>query len=127
MFINKQEIIYKELSYEIVGIVFDVFNELGYGYKEITYEKAIAKGLQDKQLPYNRQIPFNVTYKGEIIAKLIFDFLIEDKIILEIKKGNYFNRKNIDQVREYLHVSQKKLAIIANFTPYWSQNIKNSK
>lgn len=45
------------------------------------------------------------------------DFLVEDKIVLEIKKGNYYSKKNIEQVKQYLKVTNLKLAILANFTP----------
>lgn len=117
MSLTDDKVIYKELSYEIVGILFDVFNDLGYGYKEISYEKAIAKNLELKGKKFERQVPFKLEYKGEIIGNFFLDFLIENKIILEIKKGNYFDRKNINQVKEYLKVANKKLAILANFTP----------
>ena len=54
--------------------------------------------------------------KGVKIGKCFFDFLIEDKIILEIKKDNNFSRKHIEQVHSYLKTAGLKLGIIANFT-----------
>jgi len=114
---NKQDkIVYKDLSYKIVGLLFEVYNELGYGYKEKYYELALIKCLDSNKILYQRQLPCQLIFQGEIIGKYYLDFLIEEKIILEIKKGNYFSRKNIDQVKEYLKVTNKKLAILANFT-----------
>jgi len=113
---NNTKIIYKELSYEVVGILFEVFNELGYGYKEKYYQRAIAYLLKEKNISFKEQLMYRVNFKGKNIGNQFLDFLIDDKIILEIKKGNYFSRHNIEQVKQYLQVTNKKLAILANFT-----------
>lgn len=111
-----EKIVYKELSYQIVGVLFEVFNELGFGYKEYTYEKAAALGLDERAIKYERQVSFPIKFKGNSIGRQQLDFLIEDKVVLELKKGNYFSKQNIDQVNQYLQVTGKKLAILANFT-----------
>jgi len=111
------EIIYKELSYEIVGVLFEVFNDLGYGHKESYYEKAVARGFDYRSIKYRRQVPFKLNFKGKEIGRYYLDFLIDGKIVLEIKRGNYFGKKNIEQVFNYLKVTNLKLAILANFTP----------
>ena len=109
--------VYKELSYKIVGILYEVYNELGYGFKEICYERAIKKCFIEKGIEFKEQIPFKLSFKGEVVGTFYLDFLVDDKIILELKRGNYFSKKNIEQVNEYLKITGKKLAIIANFTP----------
>jgi GxxExxY protein len=113
----QNKIIYKELSFEIVGILFEVYNELGYGYQEKYYEKAIEKCFIAHKIKFKRQAPFKIKFKGEIIGRNYLDFLVEDKIVLEIKKGNYFSKRNIEQIKQYLKVTNLKLAILANFTP----------
>ena len=110
------KVIYKELSYKIVGILFEVYNDLGYGYQEKYYERAIAKYFIAAKIKFKQQVPYLIRAKGEIIGRYYLDFFIEDKIILEIKKGNYFSKRNIDQVKGYLKVTGMKLAILANFT-----------
>jgi GxxExxY protein len=114
---KKGEIIYKELSYEIVGILFETCNELGYGYKEKYYEKAIIECLKEKKINFINQAPFALKFKGKVIGRNYIDFIIDNKIVLEIKKGNYFSRRNMEQIKEYLKVTNFKLAILANFTP----------
>lgn len=113
---NKEKVIYKNLSYRIVGILFEVYNELGYGYQEKFYEKAIEKYFIKNNIKFRRQAPYKVYIKEEIIGKYYLDFLIENRIVLEIKKGNYFSRRNIEQIKGYLSATGMKLAIIANFT-----------
>lgn len=108
--------VYKELSYVIVGILFEVFNELGYGYQEKHYQKAIEKSFSSNKIKFRSQVPYKIKFKKEEIGRYFLDFLIEDKIILEIKKGNYFAKRNINQVNGYLKATDLKLAILANFT-----------
>lgn len=114
--IEYENIIYKELSYKIVGILFEVYNELGYGYQEKYYQKAIEVAFAKAGIKYRSQCPYKIRYKGEIIGRYFIDFIVEDKIVLEIKKGNYYSRKNFEQVTAYLKITGLKLAIIANFT-----------
>ena len=97
-------------------MVFSVFNGLGYGYQEKYYQKAIAKTLKILSIPFKEQAPYNIRFKNEIIGRYFLDFLIDDKIILEIKKENNFRRQNIQQIVGYLKRTNLKLGIIVNFT-----------
>jgi GxxExxY protein len=93
------KVIYKELSYKIVGVLYDVYNELGFGYQEKFYEKAIAEGLDGINIYYLRQAPYQIVFRSEIIGRNYIDFVIENKIVLEIKRGDYFSQKNIEQIK----------------------------
>jgi GxxExxY protein len=113
---KEKEFIYEDLSYKINGILFDVFNELGPGLSEKYYQKAINIALKLGGLKNKEQVYIPLSYKEIKIGNYYLDFLIEDKIILEIKKGNYFRRQNISQVFQYLKETNLKLGILANFT-----------
>jgi GxxExxY protein len=89
---------------------------LGYGYQEKYYERAIAKCFKEKNIVFKNQVMYRVKFKGEEIGKYYLDFLVDNKIVLELKKGNHFSKRNIEQVKGYLKVTKKKLAILANFT-----------
>jgi len=110
------EFVYGDLSYKINGICFDVFHALGSGLKEATYEKAIAVGFKKANISYKRQSYAPIIYKGESVGSHYFDFIVEDKIIVELKVGEYFDKRNIDQVHEYLKYSNLKLGLLINFT-----------
>lgn len=114
---DDSKIIYKDLSYQVVGILFEVYNELGYGYHEKYYTKAIEKYLRDEKIKYAREVPYKISVKGEVIGRNYLDFLIDDKIVLEIKRGSHFSKRNLEQIKQYLKLSGKKLAILANYTP----------
>jgi len=113
---GSSKIVFKELSYEIVGCLYDVFNELGYGYHEKHYERALMKCFETKDVKYKNQVPYKLFFKDRFIGYYYLDFLVENKIILEIKQGNYFSRTNIVQANAYLKKTGLKLAILANFT-----------
>ncbi|KKS65826.1 MAG: hypothetical protein UV40_C0025G0002 [Parcubacteria group bacterium GW2011_GWA1_42_7] len=110
------DLLYKELSYKIIGVLYDVFNELGYGYQEKYYQKAIALALKEKEIKFKEQVYIPLKFKDNIIGKYFLDFLIEDKLILEIKKGDKFHKSTITQIFAYLKSFNIKLGVIANFT-----------
>lgn len=112
----KKDILHPELSYKIIGILYEVYNELGYGFQEKYYEKAAAKEFEQKGLEYKEQLHVPLEFKNQKIGDYFLDFLIDDKIILELKKGDNFSKKNIDQVYAYLRAKDLKLGIIAQFT-----------
>jgi len=114
--LKRKDLIYPELSYQIVGILFEIFKELGSGYQEKYYQRAIAAEFKRCGLNYKEQVPTPIKYKGTRIGSYFLDFLIEGQIILEIKSGKNFSRKNIEQVNGYLKAFDLSLGIIANFT-----------
>lgn len=114
--IQKQDLIYPELSYKLVGLAYNVFNELGHGHLEKIYQKAYAKELKEAGIVFKEQAPYQVFYKEEVIGNNYLDFLIEEKVIIELKRSDFYSKKYIDQVSNYIKVSNLKLAILINFT-----------
>ncbi len=73
--------------------------------------------LKQAGLKFIEQVYYPVMLDGKVVGKNFFDFLIEDKVVLEIKKGNYFVRGHIEQVYAYLQASNLQLGILAYFAP----------
>lgn len=113
---TSKKVIFPELSYKIMGCLFDVYKTVGGGHRESYYQNAIKKAFIDQKINFQEQLYLPLKYKNTHVGKLFFDFLIEDKIILEIKVGQYFKKSNLEQVIDYLKTSNLKLGIIANFT-----------
>lgn len=114
--LRRADLVFPELSYQIVGALYDVYNELGPGHLERVYQRAVAEMLKQRNLKFEEQIPFGVQFHGKEIGKCYFDFFVENKIIVELKQGDRFRRQNIDQVIAYLKASNARLAILANFS-----------
>ncbi len=99
-----------------MGCAFDVYNEIGPGYHEKYYQRALAESFKQSGLNFLEQKVCDLKYKGKIIGKQYLDFLVDDNIIVELKKGNIFSKRHIDQVINYLKTENLKLAILINFT-----------
>ena len=111
-----EEYIYKDENYTIVGILFEVHKNLGKGFSEIVYKDAIEYELQQLNIPYQREKEFSVNYKDTTLKhKFYADFVVYNKIILEIKTVDCFNNSHYNQCLNYLKVSKNKLAILVNF------------
>ena len=130
--LKRKDILYPELSYQIIGILFEVYNQLGPGYQERYYQKAISSIFKKVGFSFQEQVPIFLNFNGKRVAKSFIDFIIEKKIILEVKKGERFLKGNIDQVYSYLKATDLKLGILVNFTKLGIQfkrvvNLNNSK
>jgi len=113
--VRKQDLLYPELSYLIIGCAFDVYNSLGSGYHEKYYQKALIEAFTQRRTAFQTEISFPLRYNGKVIGRKRLDFLVERKIVLELKRGDAFSRSHIDQVVEYLRTQNLKLAILINF------------
>ena len=109
-------LLYKEESYELVGILFDVHNELGGGFLEVVYSDAVEYELKKRKIPYEREKKFQVHYKETVLPHHFFaDFVVFGKIVLELKSTTHLHDSHIAQCINYLKISKLKLAILANF------------
>ncbi len=109
-------ILYKDESYSIVGALFDVYNNLGSGFLEIVYKDAHEYEFKNLNIPFEREKEFKINYKEIVLPhKFYADFIVFDKIILEVKSTENLHDKHIAQCINYLKVSNCKLAILANF------------
>ena len=110
------KIIYKEESYAVVGALFEVYNNLGSGFSEIVYKDALELEFKEREIPFAREKEFSVNYKNQVLRhKFYADFVVHDKIILEIKSVENLHDKFFSQCINYLKVSDLRLAILVNF------------
>lgn len=112
----ENKLVHSEISYEVIGSAFSVYYELGFGHLEKIYQRALAEEFRLRKMKFQEQVPYKVTYKGKNIGNSFFDFLVEDKVIVELKKSDFFSKKNIEQVTNYLKVSDLQLALLINFS-----------
>ena len=114
--VKRNDLVYPELSYEIVGCAYEVWDELGPGHSEKIYQKSLAIVLRAKKKKFEEQVYYSLKFRDKIVGKGFLDFLIEEKVIVELKKDGHFSKTNIEQVLDYLKLSDLKLAILINFT-----------
>jgi len=112
---KKKNYIYKDLTYEVIGAVYEVHKELGTVHKENIYHKALSIELKNRNIPYEEEKAIDVKYKDKKIGLYRPDFIIDDKVILEIKVASVIAKAMQDQVYYYVKGTKYKLVLLANF------------
>lgn len=112
-----ENVLYPELSYKIIGILFAIHTELGNRYQEKYYQRATEVKLKRNNISFQREIAVDLMIDGEKIGKYFLDFLIEDKVVLELKAKPVLTKNDYRQIKAYLHAMNLKLGILANFYP----------
>jgi len=112
---DDDKIVYRELSFKVVGCAMEVHKALGPGFSEAVYERALEIELKKQGLAFERQKRFRVTYEEEAVGDFRTDFVIESKIILELKAVSEMPGVFERQLHSYLQVSKLHLGILMNF------------
>jgi len=107
--------LYEDLSYKIRGCAFEVYNQLGFGHKEDIYQKALALEFKKVNLNFTQQANLSIIYQNNKIGTYRPDFIIDDKIILEIKAVPFMPKSYETQLTYYLKGTNYELGFIINF------------
>lgn len=99
----------------IIGAAIEVHRQLGPGYQESVYEKALTIELQKRGVRFQRQAIFPVMYEGEEVGEARLDFLVEDLVVVELKAVESLGAIHTSQVISYLRATRRPLAILINF------------
>lgn len=112
---KSEEFLHKELTKKIIGAAIEVHKTLGPGFLETTYEAAFAHELKLKELSFEKQKRIDIPYKGIMAGKQRLDFLIKDKVIVELKVTNEINELHQAQLLAYLKATDKRVGLLINF------------
>ena len=108
--------IYKEESYKIIGACMEVHKHLGHGFLEGVYQDALEIEFEDSNIPFYWEHQIEISYKAKPISHFyIADFLVYDKIIIELKSVTELSNNHTAQVINYLKATNHKLGILVNF------------
>jgi len=110
------QVILPELSYLITGATFKVFNSLGWGFQEKDYQKALARELEKSNVAFREQVYIPISYEGKLLSKYYADFIVEDKILLELKVVTKLGYSQARQILNYLRGAKIKLGILLYFS-----------
>ena len=113
-----------DITYEIRGAIFDVYNELGPGLLESVYEEALAFELQERGLEVVRQMEVPILYKGnELKTPLRLDLMVNDRVIIELKSVEDMRPVFTKQLLTSLKLLDKHIGILVNFN---TSNLRDS-
>jgi GxxExxY protein len=98
-----------------MGILFKIYNDLGGGYQEKYYQNALKHAFDKANIPYLEQVRADLISDGKFIGRYYMDFIVNHKIVLEVKVKCFFTQKDIRQVLGYLKRSNLDLGILVSF------------
>jgi len=112
-----KDLLYPKLSYEIQGIAMTIRNQYGSGHKEKIYQRAFAEELGFRKIDFKQEPSIKIFSQrtGKCIGIYRPDFVVEDKIIIEIKALSFAPKKLVDQLYKYLENSNYELGYFINF------------
>ena len=110
-----EEYLYKDLTSEIIGCFYDVYNELGYGLLEKVYENALKYELEKKGFKVEKQRPIHVFYDGMKVGEYFADLIVDDAVILELKAAESLREEHEAQLVNYLKATEIEIGLLLNF------------
>lgn len=109
-------LIYPELSNKILGLAIQLHREMGCGFREKVYQDAFEVLLKENMIPYEREKHIDLMFHGVILEHdFFYDFLVDNKIGVELKAVSEIIGEYEAQIINYLHVSNHKLGLLLNF------------
>ena len=113
---SEEKILYKDLSYRIIGAAMEVHRELGPGFPEAIYDEAFAMALRAAGIAFDPQKEMRVTFRGIVLAKSFRpDYDIDGKIIVDLKAKTDLPPEDVATMLSYLRASGRRLGMLINF------------
>ena len=107
----------EELTRQTIGCAFKVFNQLGFGFLESIYKKAMIIELNKSDLKVEAEKPLKVYYDGQVVGDFFVDLLIEETVIIELKSVHRLAKEHEVQLVNYLNGLNKEIGLLINFGP----------
>ncbi len=112
---GKIETPYDALTYKIIGMAMTVHNELGPGFPEEFYQKAMEMLMKAEKVQHDREFPIEIFFRGQIVGKFELDFVVERSVVLEFKAVTALAPIHEQQVLSYLAASGLPVGLLINF------------
>ena len=111
--------LYPDECYAIRGAVYEVYRELGNGFKEEVYQQCLEREMASRGIPFDAKKELRIFYKGTPIEKTyIPDFYCYEKIIVEIKAVEALTNEHRSQLMNYLRLTDSRIGLLVNFAAY---------
>ena len=108
---------HSDLTKQIIGIFYDVYNILGYGFLEKVYENSLAIRLQKAGFTVAQQQPIKVYFDGQVVGEYFADLVVNDLIIIEVKAVHKLAQEHEAQPINYLKATRYEFGLLLNFGP----------
>lgn len=109
---TKHKLPESELTQQIIGSVFEIYNKFGYGLAERIYQSALAQSLEEKGIKFSREKYGAIRFNGVKVAKYFLDFLVEEKVAVELKVRNEIYQTHVNQLLNYIKSENIKVGLL---------------
>ncbi len=109
------ELLHKEITEQIIGAAFEVYRELGYGFLEKVYQRAMQVELRLRGLKAEIEQKIQVNFKGNVVGDYQADILVSDVVIVELKVSKVYNAEDEPQLLNELKATGMKVGLLINF------------
>jgi GxxExxY protein len=106
---------HSDLTEKIIGVFYDVYNELGYGFLESTYAEALVVALEESGLGTAREVPVPVWFRGRKVGQYYADLIVGGVVLLELKAARTLDSTHEAQLLHYLRATQVEVGLLLNF------------
>jgi GxxExxY protein len=115
---SRTDLKHSSLTDKIIGVFYDVYNELGHGFLESTYSEAMSLALIESGLSVVREVPLPVWFRGRKVGQYFADLVIDDIVLLELKATRTLEPSHEAQLLHYLKSTEIEVGLLLNFGPH---------
>ena|ERR1700687_2828895 len=112
---NHVDLKHSELTDRIIGVFYDVYNELGYGFLECVYEESLLIALRQEGHTVDRKVPVPVWFREQKVGEFRADLLVEKRVLLELKSARMLEKAHEAQLLHYLKSTEIEIGLFLNF------------
>src|SRR5687768_12647507 len=113
----RKELVDEETTGAVIGVFFEVYNTLGYGFLQHVYIAAMERELRDRGHSVGREVGVNVYYKGVVVASQRLDMVVDEKVVVEIKSTSQLAPTAPRQLYNYLKATNLQVGLLLHFGP----------
>jgi GxxExxY protein len=109
------KLLYSELTEKILGVYYDVYNEIGHGFLESVYNNCLFLALTKAGMSVRREVPVPVYFRGQDIGQFKADLVVDGAVLIELKAVQNLDRSHEAQVMNYLRATELEVGLLLNF------------
>lgn len=114
---SESELLEATTTRKIIGAFYHVYNQLGFGFSEPVYQRALARVLERTGSLVNREWPATVAFEGEVVGEFRLDLVVDARVVVEVKAVEHFHPAHESQLLNYLRASGLEVGLLLNFGP----------
>jgi GxxExxY protein len=112
---GSRALLHGDITNVILGAFYSVYSELGFGFLEAVYINALVFVLKSAQLRVDRQVPFDIHFRGQLIGQYRADLVIQKRVVVEVKTGKAIVHQHSAQLLNYLKASRLEVGLLLHF------------